>query len=69
MHEPIIDMNLWNTVQEMRQTRRKASSGKNGKKHPLSGKVYCEKCGSKMYKCTLLEEIKYNDNCLFSQSK
>lgn len=51
MHEPIIDINLWNTVQKLRQTRRKASIGKDGKKHPLSGKVYCEKCGSKMYKC------------------
>ena len=51
MHEPIIDINLWNTVQKLRQTRSKASSGKDGKKHPLSGKVYCEKCGSKMYKC------------------
>lgn len=31
MHEPIIDINLWNTVQKLRQTRSKASSGKDGK--------------------------------------
>lgn len=51
MHEAIIDEELWNKVQEIRKTRRKSGSGENGKKHPLSSKVFCEKCGSKMYKC------------------
>lgn len=51
MHEAIIDEELWNKVQEIRKTRRKSGSGENGKKHPLSGKVFCVKCGSKMYKC------------------
>ena len=50
MHEAIIDDELWNAVQELRKTRRRAG-GENGVKHPLSGKVFCEKCGSKMYKC------------------
>ncbi len=51
MHEAIIDEELWNKVQEIRKTRRKSGNGENGKKHPLSSKVFCEKCGSKMYKC------------------
>ncbi len=51
MHEAIIDEKLWNAVQEIRNTRRKSGNGENGKKHPLSSKVFCEKCGSKMYKC------------------
>lgn len=51
MHEAIIDEDLWNKVQEIRKTRRKSGSGENGKKHPLSSKVFCERCGSKMYKC------------------
>ena len=51
MHEAIIDEELWNKVQEIRKTRRRASNGENGIKHPLSSKVFCEKCGSKMYKC------------------
>lgn len=51
MHEPIIDAELWERVQELRKNRRRASNGKNGTKHPLSSKVFCETCGSKMYKC------------------
>lgn len=51
MHEAIIDEELWNKVQKIRKTRRKSGNGENGKKHPLSSKVFCEKCGSKMYKC------------------
>lgn len=51
MHEAIIGEELWNKVQEIRKTRRKSGNGENGKKHPLSSKVFCEKCGSKMYKC------------------
>lgn len=51
MHEAIIDEDLWNKVREIRKTRLKSGNGENGKKHPLSGKVFCEKCGSKMYKC------------------
>ncbi|MCD8181435.1 MAG: recombinase family protein [Firmicutes bacterium] len=51
MHEPIIDAELWDKVQELRRTRRKSSGGENGTKHPLSSKVFCGKCGAKMYKC------------------
>lgn len=51
MHEAIIDDELWNKVQDIRKTRRRASNGTDGVKHPLSSKIFCEKCGSKMYKC------------------
>ncbi len=51
MHEAIIDDDLWNSVQQLLKTRRKAGTGINGVKHPLSSKVFCEKCMSKMYKC------------------
>ena len=51
MHEAIIDEELWNKVQEIRKSRRRAGNGSNGVKHPLSSKVFCEKCGAKMYKC------------------
>lgn len=51
MHEAIIEEDLWNKVQEIRKSRRKSGNGENGKKHPLSSKVFCETCGSKMYKC------------------
>ena len=32
-------------------SREDRGSGENGTKHPLSGKVFCGECGSKMYKC------------------
>lgn len=51
MHEAIIDDELWERAQEIKKTRRRPSSGENGKKHPLSSKVFCAVCGSKMYKC------------------
>lgn len=51
MHEAIIDEELWNKVQTLRKSRRKAGNGVDGTKHPLSGIVYCECCGAKMYKC------------------
>lgn len=51
MHEPIISGELWERVQDIKRTRRRPSSGENGKKHPLSSKVFCAVCNSKMYKC------------------
>ena len=51
MHEPIIDDELWERAQEIKKSRLRPSSGKDGKKHPLSSKVFCAACGSKMYKC------------------
>lgn len=51
MHEAIIDDELWNKVQEIKRSRRRASSDKKGVKHSLAGKVFCDVCGAKMYKC------------------
>ena len=45
-HEPIIDMDTWNAVQERRKSKRRPT--KQGKHHPLSGKIYCGKCGGKL---------------------
>lgn len=50
VHEPIIDKDLWDTVQNIIKNRRR-SQGENGEKHPLSGKVFCGECGGKFYKC------------------
>jgi len=46
-HEPIIDMQTWETVQRLRQgKRRPASTGETSK---YSGLLFCADCGSKMY--------------------
>lgn len=46
-HEPIIDMQTWETVQKLRQgKRRPASTGETSK---YSGLLFCADCGSKMY--------------------
>lgn len=61
-HEPIFDSKTWNSIQELRSMKNGRAGG-NGKRHPLSGKVFCGKCGGKMvlssisqkhcyYKCT-----------------
>lgn len=45
-HEPIIDLDTWNAVQEQRKIKRRAT--RTGRQHPLSGKVYCGKCGGRL---------------------
>lgn len=49
-HEPIIEKELWDTVQNIISNRRRCQ-GSDGTKHPLSGKVFCGVCGNKFYKC------------------
>ncbi len=51
MHDAIIDDELWDKVQEIKKSRRRPCGGANGTKHPLSSKVFCGVCGSKLYKC------------------
>ena len=46
-HEPIIDRRTWYLVQELRKTVRRTSAGGEGS--PLTGKLFCADCGSKMY--------------------
>lgn len=46
-HEPIIDMQTWETVQKLRKgKRRPASTGETSK---YSGLLFCADCGSKMH--------------------
>lgn len=45
--EPIVDEQTWHMVQELRKTARRADS--LGEANPLTGKLFCADCGSKMY--------------------
>ncbi len=46
-HEPIIDRRTWYLVQELRKTVRRINT--DGESSPLTGKLFCADCGSKMY--------------------
>lgn len=48
-HEPIVSLELWNSVQEKLSKSKK--SCKNGKVHILVNKIYCESCHGVFYKC------------------
>lgn len=45
--KPIIDEQTWSMVQELRKTTRRTDS--LGEANPLTGKLFCADCGSKMY--------------------
>lgn len=60
-HEPIIDLDLWYSVQEKLSKNKKVC--KNGKVHILAGKVYCENCGRIFYKCGRNDEKGYGYLC------
>ena len=49
-HEPIITVEVFDKVQQLRQQRHRRS--KTGKTSLFSGLVYCGDCGEKMYYCT-----------------
>ncbi len=49
-HEPIIDLDTWERVQELRKNKRRPA--KTGKTNMFSGIVYCADCGEKLYYCT-----------------
>lgn len=51
-HEPIIDEELFNKVQSLRQSRRVIAENQIGDKkvHKLAGKIRCKDCGSTMIK-------------------
>ena len=51
-HEAIITEQQWELVQKLRQTKRRTDS--LGEANPLTGLLWCEKCGAKMYnhRCT-----------------
>lgn len=46
-HEPIIDEETWNTVQRIRNNKRRPT--KTGKQSIFSGHLFCEDCGAKLY--------------------
>lgn len=48
-HEPLIDKDLWNEVQDRLNNRKK--SCKNGSAHILANKVFCDSCKKVFSKC------------------
>ncbi len=49
-HEPIIDEETWNTVQRIRNNKRRTT--KTGKVSIFSDHLFCKECGAKLYYCT-----------------
>ena len=49
-HEPIIDVETWNTVQRIRKNKRRPT--KTGKQSIFAGHLFCKDCGAKLYYCT-----------------
>lgn len=49
-HEPIIDEETWNTVQRIRNNKRRTT--KTGKTSIFSWHLFCNECGAKLYYCT-----------------
>ncbi len=49
-HEPIIDIDTWEKVQELRKNKRRPT--RTGKTNMFSGIAYCADCGQKLYYCT-----------------
>ena len=58
-HEALIDEQTYETVQRIRQSRRKQSD--MGEMSVFSGLVYCADCGKKMYlcRCTTMKQKEY----------
>lgn len=52
-HEPIIDRETWQTVQqELHRRNRALGSGGHGNRYPLSGKIRCGECGKSFIRRT-----------------
>jgi len=49
-HEPIVDVDTWEKVQELRKHKRRPA--RTGKTNMFSGVVHCADCGAKLYYCT-----------------
>ena len=49
-HDPIIDFDIWERVQELRKNKRRPA--RTGKTNMFSGVAYCADCGQKLYYCT-----------------
>lgn len=63
VHEPIIDRDVFNTVQRIRDGKRRPT--KMAEPYMFSGLVFCGTCGAKMYQCRTLSlpEEKWYSNC------
>ena len=50
VHEPIIDRDIWERVQEIKsKTKRRALKPENGEKNMFCDLLYCADCGSKLW--------------------
>lgn len=49
-HEPIIDIETWDAIKNKLAGNRSRQQKTSGKKHVLSGKIFCEECGNSMWK-------------------
>lgn len=58
-HEPIIDVETWNIVQNLRKNKRRPI--RTGKQSLFSGLLFCKDCGSKLYYCSCNNNSKNKD--------
>ena len=65
--EPIIDQATFNTVQKLRESKRRPSD--MGEPSALSGMVYCADCGKKMYLVRSVCKRHINHLCCSSYKK
>lgn len=66
-HEPIIDVDTWEKVQELRKNRRRPT--KTGKTNMFSVIAYCADCREKLYYCTSNNFEKRQDYFVCSTSR
>ncbi len=66
-HEPIVDEETFNRVQELRKNKRRPT--RTGKTNMFSGVVRCADCGEKMYYCTTKNFDKRQDHFVCSTSR
>ena len=67
--EAIIDKQTFDTVQKIRQTKRRHTD--MGEMSPLSGMLYCTDCGKKMYlcRCTTMKQAEYFNCSAYRKQK
>ncbi len=66
-HEPIVDVETFNRVQELRKNKRRPT--RTGKTNMFSGIVRCADCKAKMYYCTTNNFEKRQDHFVCSTSR
>lgn len=58
-HEPIIDIELFNQVQQKINKSTRVNSVSSGLKNPLAGLVYCSSCGRSMVRNMNMKNVEY----------